>query len=426
MVTAGEIVVIGTPGGGGHITTCVAGSGSTATLVDNITYMSGGQIQNAAKDGSSNDVIVAAPHAAVQEWAGVQASSVVIYELDTPVVRATVSSHTMACLASQSLASLFTATDPAGKAIASWQIYDTSGSDRLMVGGTAYGDHSAAAVLTATSLGSVSLLAGSAPTSDTVEVRAFNGSYWGDWQSLAVTVRGATVAAPPVLAVQTQNQAWTEGRAISFVLPANTFVDPQGQKLSFTASQSNGQALPTWLAFNSATATFTGTAPGSTRSVGIKVTATDTSGLSASESFTGAVQAPVIQPGIKLTVPTPAQTWADGQTVNLALPANTFTDALNLKMSFLAYEVSGPDVTSWLHFNSTTDVLSGTGPLTATGAATLEVIASDAQHMPAMDLFGVTFVPGSGHIGPAVAAHSFGMAQHVDPSHVAALLAFHV
>jgi hypothetical protein len=73
MVTAGEIVVIGTPGGGGHITTCVAGSGSTATLVDNITYMSGGQIQNAAKDGSSNDVIVAAPHAAVQEWAGVQA-----------------------------------------------------------------------------------------------------------------------------------------------------------------------------------------------------------------------------------------------------------------------------------------------------------------------------------------------------------------
>ena len=45
MVTAGEIVVIGTPGGGGHITTCVSGSGSTAMLVDNITYENGaGQI----------------------------------------------------------------------------------------------------------------------------------------------------------------------------------------------------------------------------------------------------------------------------------------------------------------------------------------------------------------------------------------------
>ena len=87
MVTAGEIVVIGTPGGGGHITTCVSGSGSTAMLVDNITYVNGaGQILNSANDGSSNDIIVAAPHAASQEWAGVQASSVVIYELDTPIV----------------------------------------------------------------------------------------------------------------------------------------------------------------------------------------------------------------------------------------------------------------------------------------------------------------------------------------------------
>ncbi len=62
MVTAGEIVVIGTPGGGGHITTCVSGSGSTAMLVDNITYVNGsGQITNSAHDGSGSDIIVAAP-----------------------------------------------------------------------------------------------------------------------------------------------------------------------------------------------------------------------------------------------------------------------------------------------------------------------------------------------------------------------------
>ena len=87
MVTAGEIVVIGTAGGGGHITTCVSGTGSTALLVDNATYVNGsGQVQNYANDGSMSDIIVAAPHAASQEWAGVQANSVVIYELDTPVV----------------------------------------------------------------------------------------------------------------------------------------------------------------------------------------------------------------------------------------------------------------------------------------------------------------------------------------------------
>src|SRR6202042_3294579 len=87
LVRVGEMVVIGTPGGGGHITTCVSGSGSTAMLVDNVTYVNGsGQIVNSANDGSSSDVIVATPHLASQEWAGVQASSVVIYELDTPIV----------------------------------------------------------------------------------------------------------------------------------------------------------------------------------------------------------------------------------------------------------------------------------------------------------------------------------------------------
>ncbi len=166
MVTAGEIIVIGTPGGGGHITTCVSGFGSTAMLVDNITYVSAnGQIwANSAHDGPSSDIIVSALHAASQEWAGVQQGSVVIYELDTPIVSAAVASDTLACFASQSLASLFTARDPANRAIASWQIYDTAAGDKLVLSGTAYSDHSAASAVTAASLASVSLLAGAIAT----------------------------------------------------------------------------------------------------------------------------------------------------------------------------------------------------------------------------------------------------------------------
>ena len=36
MVTAGEMIVFEPAGGGGHVTTCVSGSGSTAMLVDNV------------------------------------------------------------------------------------------------------------------------------------------------------------------------------------------------------------------------------------------------------------------------------------------------------------------------------------------------------------------------------------------------------
>jgi hypothetical protein len=86
----------------------------------------------------------------------------------------------------------------------------------------------------------------------------------------------------------------------------------------------------------------------------------------------------------------------------LVLPANTFTDALGLKMSFAAYQVSGPNVTSWLRFNATTDTFSGAVPINASGTIGLLVRASDAQNMMAQDMFSVTFASGSAHVTAAV------------------------
>jgi hypothetical protein len=528
LVHAGEMIVIGTPGGGGHITTCVSGSGSTAMLVDNITYVNGqGQIVNPANDGSASDVIVSPPHLASQEWTGVAASSVVIYELDTPVVSDLQSSDTLALLASQSLASLFSVTDPGNRSITEWQIYNTAASDLLAMGGVDYSDHSAASALTSSSLGSVSLVAGATQTSDTLEVRAYNGLYWGDWQSLAVTIAGtappppsppvlkaqtptqtwlggsvvslalpagtfldpqgealkftatlaggqplpswltfnsssdsfsgtapalaeklsvvvtatdtsglsvsdtfaATVIGAPTVTDQTGNQTWQAGKAVSLALPANTFTDPQGEALTYSATQANGQALPSWLKFNPTTETFSGTAPGTTQSLSLKVTATDTSGLSASETFTAAVQALVAptQPGITVTAPTANQDWTVGQAVDLVLPSNTFTDALGLKMSFAAYELSGPDITSWLRFNPTTEAFTGTPPFTLKGTAELAVIATDAQHLMAVDIFNATFTTGAGNAVAATTEQSGGsiLALHFDPNQISSLLAFH-
>jgi hypothetical protein len=66
-------------------------------------------------------------------------------------------------------------------------------------------------------------------------------------------------------------------------------------------------------------------------------------------------------------------------------------------MTFAAFEVSGPNITSWLRYNATTDVFSGTVPTTASGTVQLEVIATDAQHMTATDLFNVLLAPISAH-----------------------------
>jgi hypothetical protein len=198
-LTAGEVVVFLTASGGGHITTVVSGSGASALLVDNITYIySNGTIANSANDGSPSDIIVAAPHAASQEFTGVNAAYAVVYQLDTPVctpvaaLRMTVNSHA-------ALAGDVTVSNPvASQAITEYQLYDTNSADTITVNGVAQsGAHSAAGACTVASLTGVLLNTGSTPGTDTIDLRAFNGLYWGDWATLAVTI---TPSAPDTAA----------------------------------------------------------------------------------------------------------------------------------------------------------------------------------------------------------------------------------
>jgi hypothetical protein len=101
-------------------------------------------------------------------------------------------------------------------------------------------------------------------------------------------------AAPqvPTGTEQTANQTWTQREKVSLALPANTFTVPQSETLTYTTSQSSGQALTSWLSFNASTKTFSGTVPTSMENLTFKVTATDTGGLSISETF-GATVPPV-------------------------------------------------------------------------------------------------------------------------------------
>ncbi len=387
-VTAGEIIGFVTTMGGGHITTVVSGSGSSAMLIDNITYENNnGSIQNTANDGDPNDIIIAAPHPATQEFDGVNPSDVVVYELDTPTVSDLVTSVTLAKQATESFASMFTASNPlASQSITEWQIYETNASNSITVGGVAQsGDTSASDAATVTSLSNVSLVAGSVAGTDTIDVRAYNGSYWGDWQSLTATVTGVAASNPPTVTDQTANQTWTQGQTVSLALPANTFIDPQGETLSYAASQSNGQALPSWLSFNGSTDTFSGTVPSGAETLTLKVTATDSSGLSVSETF--GVTVPVAAPTV--TDQTANQTWTEGQKISLALPANTFTDPQGQKLTYTASQSSGQALPSWLSFNATTKTFSGTVPASVENL-TVKVTATDTSKLSVSETFGVT------------------------------------
>lgn len=95
----------------------------------------------------------------------------------------------------------------------------------------------------------------------------------------------------PVLATPLLDQNATENTPFSYVVPATSFSDPDNDSLSYTAKLADGSALPSWLVFDAATRTFSGT-PSDTASgtYSIQVTATDGSNATVSDSFTLAVQ----------------------------------------------------------------------------------------------------------------------------------------
>jgi hypothetical protein len=192
---------------------------------------------------------------------------------------------------------------------------------------------------------------------------------------------------PPVLANQTANFLWSPGHAVSAPLPASTFSDPQGGKLTYTATLANNQPLPSWLKFDPASLTFTGTPPANASgNQTIVVTATDSAGLSTSETFT-AVQA---RPPV-LAVQTAAQTWAVGKAGSFTLAPNTFSDPQGLGLTYSATLAGGQPLPSWLSFNSKTATFTGTPPANAT-ALSVAITANDGYGVSTSDTFALNLV----------------------------------
>ena len=75
------------------------------------------------------------------------------------------------------------------------------------------------------------------------------------------------------------------GRLFSFTLPAETFIDDDGNNsLTYSATLSDGSLLPAWLLFDSASQTFSGT-PTAATNITVKVTAIDQNSATASCIF---------------------------------------------------------------------------------------------------------------------------------------------
>ena len=103
-----------------------------------------------------------------------------------------------------------------------------------------------------------------------------------------------TVNPAPTVANAIPDQVALVGAPFSYVFPANTFNDADGDSLTYTASKSDNTALPSWLVFTGTTRSFAGT-PQSTDTgrLSLKVTASDGTN-SVSDTFDIVVSAPLL------------------------------------------------------------------------------------------------------------------------------------
>ncbi|TNC97038.1 MAG: Ig family protein, partial [Rhodocyclaceae bacterium] len=120
-----------------------------------------------------------------------------------------------------------------------------------------------------------------------LDVRVTATDLSGAGVSSSFNVSIANINDAPVLVHSIGDQSATQDIAFSYVVPAGSFADcDPGDTLSFAATLADGTALPTWLNFDAATRTFSGTpgtsAPGM---LAVRVTATDSGGQSANANF---------------------------------------------------------------------------------------------------------------------------------------------
>ncbi len=106
-----------------------------------------------------------------------------------------------------------------------------------------------------------------------ITINATDGEYSA---SDTFTISVADVNVAPELVSALLDQEITENEPFHFTIPEATFADADGDSLSYVAALESGDALPSWLSFDSALLTFSGTPVGSdVGDITVRVTASD-------------------------------------------------------------------------------------------------------------------------------------------------------
>ena len=215
-----------------------------------------------------------------------------------------------------------------------------------------------------------------------------NDGYSQSLTTSTISVTGTPLNDAPtvstVLDTQTSCCAAGIGEAYSFQFASGTFTDVDGDVLTYTATKPDGSALPTWITFNPATRTFSGT-PASASDISnlaIKITATDPGSLNVSSTFTLAVAQTLSATNTNTAIAYTQNTDYDLANIVVTTPSSTVTARLILNDSsagrFLV-AASGSVVST---YNAATGVWQASG-----AKADVNALLAGLKYRPATDYY---------------------------------------
>jgi len=221
---------------------------------------------------------------------------------------------------------------------------------------------------------------------DRFSYQASDGAVSSQPTVVTIEVDGIHQNQAPQVGRPIANQVAWEDRAFSFRLPANTFVDPNGDRLRYAARQANGAALPNWLRFNAATQQFIGTPRnGNVGTLQVRVFAIDASGASTSDLFQLQVNNTNDAPRLSRT---PSNVAAlVGRRFSVRLPGNTFVDVdRGDRLTYQARLTNGRPLPAWLRFNPGNLSFQGLPVAGSEGTYRIQLVARDRLGAPAASI----------------------------------------
>jgi Ca2+-binding RTX toxin-like protein len=182
----------------------------------------------------------------------------------------------------------------------------------------------------------------------------------------------------PTVGTAMGTQSATEDTPFAFQVPANAFADTTpGDRLRYSATLSNGAALPVWLTLDPVSGQFSGTpANGDVGQITVKVTALDVFGASATANFV--LQVGNVNDAPTATAPLDSFVVNEDTLLTYTIPTGLFVDAdAGDQLDLVAILADGSALPAWLHFDAATRTFSGTPDDPDVGMIHVVVTASD-------------------------------------------------